>query len=197
MKLICHRGIYENNIKENTLESIIKGFNDDKYDGVEFDVRVSLDGVFFLYHDLFYKGKLVSKMKFNELPRYIPTLESVLKINTNKIFLIEIKNIDGHENDFIKILNKYKNKNIYIMSFDTKLISSFTKKNINFKLGVLNYLLNSKEISNLDFICLLNRVITDDIILLLKQKNIEIFSYGILKKNSVGNKNIYYIIDEN
>lgn len=197
MKLIVHRGIYEKKVKENTLEGIIKGFNDDKYDGVEFDVRVSLDGVFFLYHDFLYKGKLVSKMNYNELPKYIPTLESILSINTKKIFLLEIKNIDGYQKEFIKLLNKFKNKNIYIMSFDSKLINSFAKLNLDFKVGVLNYLLNSNDITNLDFICLLNRIITDDIINLLKQKNIEVFSYGIFKKNIKMNKDIYYIVDDN
>ena len=93
MKLISHRGLFDENIKENTIESIIKAFNNKKYIGVEFDLRVTKDGKFIIYHDPILNGKLINNTNFNELPRYIPKLEQILKINTNKIFFISIKNI--------------------------------------------------------------------------------------------------------
>ena len=97
MKLIKHRGLHNDQIKENTFDAILLAFKSDKYIGVEFDVRETIDHEFVIYHDPFYKDKLISDLNYNALPKYIPKLDDILKIKTNKIFLIEIKNIKSFD----------------------------------------------------------------------------------------------------
>lgn len=192
-KLICHRGIHNEIIKENTYDSIYLALNSDKYIGVEFDIRITKDKKFILWHDPTYKGKLISNLKLKELPKYVTRLEKVLKIPTNKIFLIEIKNIGNEYNEFIKILEKSKDKNIYVMSFSVSKIKNIDIDSRTYKIGVLNYILNTTEyFKKLDFICILNSFINS--FLLEKLKNYEIISYGLVNARKF--PNISYIIDD-
>ena len=191
-KLIKHRGYHDKFIMENSYEGISIALNDDKYVGVEFDVRETLDNELIIYHDSLYNNKLISKTLYKELPKYVPKLWDILKINSNKIFLIEIKNIENNYHQFINLLNKYKDKNIYVMSFSNNAIKRVDIKERNYKIGILNYVLNTnKDISNLDFICILNSLINDEILNVLK--NYEIFSYGLFEKKK--GKKIFYIVD--
>ena len=192
-KLIKHRGINNKYIKENTYEGILKALESDNYIGVEFDVRSTLDNEFIIYHNPVYNSKLISATKYEELARYIPKLEDILKIDSNKIFLIEIKNINNNYDKLIKLLNKYSNKNIYVMSFSFNIIKKLNISNRHYKLGILNYILNTNnEYNILDFIAILNTFITDE--LLLKLSNYKIFSYGLFEKKKY--TNIYYITDK-
>lgn len=189
--LISHRGIATNNIKENTFEAIKNALEDDNYMGVEFDIRETLDSEFILFHNNLYNDKLIYKTKYNELPKYVPKLEDVLKINSNKIFLIEIKNISNFDK-FINLIQKYCNQKIYIMSFSNKIIEKIAKEDRCYKIGVLNYVFNTTNfIKKLDFVGILNSLLNDDTIINLKNK--EIFSYGVFKKMKY--KNVYYIVD--
>ena len=192
-KLISHRGLYNKEVKQNSLEAIKNALLSDNYVGVEFDVRETLDNEIIIYHDSFYNNKLISNTYYKELPKYVPKLETILKIKSNKIFLIEIKNIKNNYNKFINILNKYKDKNIYVMSFSNKAIEKVNNEDRNYKIGILNYVLNTnKNILNLDFVCILNSLLKDDF--LNKLNKLEIFSYGIFNKKSL--ENIYYIVDK-
>lgn len=195
MKLICHRGIHNKDIKENTLESIKNALNSDKYMGVEFDIRTTKDNEFIVYHDPLYNGELISNINYLELPKYIPKLEYILNIDTNKILLVEIKNIKGNINKFVELLNKYNNKNIYVMSFNSKLMNKISNMDISFKTGVLNYILNTMDMTKLDFICMLDTLLNEDLISIVKSYNKEVMSYGIINKNNIGKSNIYYIVD--
>lgn len=192
-KLIAHRGIHNENIKENSYDGILKALESDKYIGVEFDVRVTFDNEIILYHDSYYNNKLVRNTYYKEMPKYVVRLQDILKINSNKIFLIEIKNIENNYDKFIKLLNKYKNKNIYVMSFSNKVIDKINISNRKYKIGVLNYVLNTNlNIKKLDFVAILNNLLNES---LIKELNdLEIFSYGIIKKKNY--KNVYYIIDK-
>ena len=191
-KLIAHRGICDKDVKQNSLASIKRALLNDKYVGVEFDVRETLDNEIILYHDAFYNNKLISNTYYKELPKYVPKLETILKIKSDKIFLIELKNIKNNYNKFINILNKHKNKNIYVMSFSNKVIEKVNIEDRKYKIGILNYVLNTnKSTLNLEFICILNSLIKNDIV--NKLKDLEIFSYGLFDKKSL--KNIYYIVD--
>ena len=129
-KLNAHRGMYDKNIKENSYIAIKNALESDEYVGVEFDIRETLDNEIILYHDAYYNNKLVSKTYYKEMPKYVIRLQDILKINSNKIFLIEIKNIDNYDK-FMKILSKHKNKNIYVMSFSNKVIE-FSKLDAEF-----------------------------------------------------------------
>ena len=192
-KLISHRGLYNKDVKENSFDAIKNALLNDNYMGVEFDVRETLDNEIILYHDAFYNNKLISNTLYKELPKYVAKLENILKIKSNKIFLIEIKNIKNNYQKFIDILNRNKEKNIYIMSFSNKVIEKINIKDRSYKIGVLNYVLNTnKNILNLDFVGILNSLLKDDI--KNKLKELEIFSYGLFNKKNY--KDVYYIVDE-
>ena len=190
-KLIKHRGISNNKIKENTYDAISKALNDNKYVGVEFDVRETIDNEFIIYHDPLYNGKLISQMTFNELPRFMPKLKTILKINSNKIFLIELKNISSYQK-FYNLLEKYPTKKLYVMSFSNRLINNVNLDNRHYKIGILNYVLNtSLDIKRLDFVAILNSLLNKSIINNLK--GLEIFSYGLFEKKDYDE--VYYIVD--
>lgn len=191
-KLISHRGSYNKNIKENSFSAIINAFKNDKYVGVEFDVRVTQDNEFILYHNAIYNNKLIKNTTYKELPKYVPKLEKILKIHSNKIFLIEIKNVNNQYEKLFKLLNKYKDKNIYVMSFSKNIIKKLNKKERTFKLGLLNYVFNTDDsLENLDFVGILNSLIND--LTIKKLSKLEIFSYGIFEQKKY--EDIYYITD--
>ncbi len=190
-KLIKHRGIHNKNIKENSYDAILKALKSDKYMGCEFDVRETFDHEFIINHDALYDGKLIENLNYNELPKYMPKLSDILKINSNKIFLIEIKNINSFAK-FMNLLNKYQNKKIYVMSFSSNLINKINVPHKTYKIGILNYVLNTNEDSkNYDFIAILNSLLNDKIIRILNNK--EIFSYGLFEKMNY--EKVYYITD--
>lgn len=191
-KLIRHRGIVDDNTQENSYDAIKKALACDKYVGVEFDVRATKDNELILFHDPVYNNKLISETYYKELPKYVPRLQDILKINSTKIFLIEIKNIENNYNKFINILNGFADKNIYVMSFSEKVINKINYSKRNYKLGVLNYILNTTtSLKNLDFIGILNSLIDKSLINTLN--GIEIFSYGLLE--NLKYKEVYYIVD--
>ncbi|MBR1413888.1 MAG: glycerophosphodiester phosphodiesterase [Bacilli bacterium] len=198
MKFIAHRGITSESIKENTIESIKQAIDDNRFVGFEFDVRITKDNVFVLCHDPIYKGKLIKYTNYKELKKYkIPRLIDILKLNTDKIFLIEIKDYDIDLEKLTNMLNKYQNKKLYLMSFSKTFLHKIYKYKPKCKLGVLNYIFNSEDnYQEYDFICLINGVATDKLINYFKCRNIEIFIYGIIDKSKLINKNVYYIIDE-
>ena len=196
MKYIAHRGVWNKKKEQNTLTSFLLAIKDERFIGFELDVRMNKEKDFFIYHDYLYKGSPIKTYDSKFLKdNNIPTLESILKLNHNKIILIEIKDYDLDVNKFITLLNKYKNEKIYIMSFNNKVIEKIFKKTKNYKLGVLDYIINSQINYSYDFICLLNSTITEKIISKYHSNTIEVFSYGILNKDEMKYKNIKYIID--
>jgi len=196
---IAHRGLVKNGIKENSIEAFKAAIDSNKYCGFELDVRVTKDKVYVIYHDMLFKGKLVNNVLYKEFKKeHIPKLSDVLKLNTDKIIMIEIKDFNIDVIKLSKILNKFNNKNLYISSFNNKILLKLKPYLNNIKIGSLNYILNSLDnYSSYDFICIINYLITPKIIEYFKANNIELFSYGISNKNNIKYKNIFYIIDEN
>lgn len=194
-KLIKHRGKNSKIIKENTYEAIKIALEDNKYLGVEFDIRETKDGEFVIYHNPILNNKLISNYLYRELPKFIPRLKDILNINSSKIFLIEIKNITNIDK-FINLLKKYKDKNIYVMSFSNSIINKINKSNKTYKVGVLNYVLNTNnDIKKLDFLVILNSILDENI--MSRLKGLEIFSYGVLESiEEYKYNNVYYIIDD-
>jgi len=194
---IAHRGKKSIMIKENTIESFKMAIEDNLYSGFELDIRESLDKEFMVIHDFFFNGNLVSKIDSKELEKYnIPRLSKVLELDTNKIILIEIKNKDIDIVRLNNLLNKYSNKNIYVMSFYNEVIKNLLSLEHTYKGGILNYIFNSEiSYNEYDFICLLNNSITSNLIDYFKKRKIEVFSYGIIKKIDYQD-DIYYIIDK-
>lgn len=194
-KLIKHRGKSSKIIKENTYEAIKLALDDNKYLGVEFDIRETKDHEFIIYHNPILNNKLISSYLYRDLPKFISRLKDILNINSSKIFLIEIKNITSIDK-FINLLKKYKDKNIYVMSFSNSIINKINKSNKTYKVGVLNYVLNTNnDIKKLDFLVILNSILDENI--MSRLKGLEIFSYGVLESiEEYKYNNVYYIIDD-
>ena len=194
---IAHRGAVTKTKKENTISSFFNAINNDFYEGFELDIRVSKDQKIVVCHDPFVDGLLVSQTNYNKLKKYgIPLLADVLKLPTDKIILIEIKNFAMDINMLKNLLAKYPYKNIYIMSFSKKPIKKLMADKGNYKLGVLNYVLNSdSNYETYDFIVLLNFTLTAELISYFKKNKKTIFVYGIGKKIDLLDKDIYYIVD--
>ncbi|MFR5856426.1 MAG: glycerophosphodiester phosphodiesterase [Bacilli bacterium] len=189
-KFIAHRGIWNDLVKDNSYEALYNGLMSSQYIGIETDLRVTKDNIFILHHNALYNGKLIKNLLYNELEDIVK-LEEILKINTNKIILIEIKDFNININRLIKLLDKYK-RNVMLMSFDTNIINKIKKLNIKYKLGVLNYIINSDSEYNFDFICILDILNKKVIIDSFKKRKIEVLIYGVIdiKEDSI------YIIDD-
>ena len=92
MNLIAHRGLYNNKSEQNTMKSFINSINNPNYVGFECDIRQTKDKKFIINHDAFINDKLIFNTNYNELKMYnIAKLSDILKLNTNKIILIEVK----------------------------------------------------------------------------------------------------------
>lgn len=192
---IAHRGLVKDGVVENTIPAFLGAIKSDKYVGFELDVYTSKDKEFVIYHDPLIDGKLIWKVSYKELrEKGVIRLVDVLRLNTNKIILIEIKDINIDIDKFSKLLNKYKDKNIYVMSFFNSVIRKF--KNPTFKVGVLNYLLNSTTEYTYNFIGILYDVATKHMINSFRKLNIEVFLYALSKKDKYIFDDVYYIIDD-
>lgn len=196
MKFIAHRGLRENYIKENTIAAFENAINNEFVSGFELDIRQTKDKCFVVNHNAFIGKDLISRKRFSYLKnKYkLPSLNDVLKLETEKLILIEIKDYFFNYRKFINIINKVTNKKIYIMSFHNKVIHKLKKYKVKAKLGILNYVLNSEE--EYDFICLLDNLSTKQIIDYYQAKNIEVFIYGIInKEKDIYYKDTFYIVD--
>lgn len=194
--LIAHRGLVKKGITENTLPAFLEAINSPKYTGFELDIYTSKDNVFVVHHDPLISGKFIWNQTYKELRKKgVIKLVDVLRLKTDKIVLIEIKDVNIDIVRFSKLLAKYQDKNIYVMSFFNSVIKKF--KNPSFKVGVLNYVLNSKAEYTYDFIGILYPIANDHMIASLKESNIEVFLYGISKNDPLLWDDVYYIVDEN
>ena len=171
---IAHRGLVEKGITENTIPAFLKAINDDLYAGFELDIYTSKDKVFVVHHDPIVNGKFIWNQSYKELKKKgVVRLIDVLRLNTDKIILIEIKDINIDIDKLSKLLNKYQDKKIYVMSFFNSVIRQF--KNQKFKIGILNYVLNSTIEYTYDFIGILYNVATEYMINSFQKLNIEVF----------------------
>ena len=194
---IAHRGKVSASSKENTLESFKKAIDDNKYQGFELDVRTTKDKELIVFHDFFNNANLINKTMKNDLDKDICLLEDVLKLDTDKIILIEIKEKDIDVNKLNGLLLKYFKKNIYVMSFYKEPIKKLLQLNPIYKCGILNYLFNSEiSYNEYDFIVLLDKTLTANLISYFQSRKLEVFSYGITKNNFLYPSNVYYIVDD-
>lgn len=199
LKLIAHRGLRTKEIKENTIEAFENAIKNDKISGFEFDIRKTIDNQFVVHHNAFVKMDLIERKTYRYLKKKynLPLLTDVLKLNTDKIMLVEIKDAHLPYRKLIKILNQYRNKNIYVMSFHNKVIEKLKKKGVYVKLGVLNYILNSESDYDLDFICLLNNLTTPHLIKEYQKRNVEVLLYGVINEDDdLWYEDGTYIVDE-
>ena len=195
--LIAHRGKVDSIMKENTIEAFKAAINDKKYGGFELDIRETKDKKIVVVHDFVVDNKLIKRVNYKELERYnIPLLESVLKLDTEKIIMIEIKDPNMDIEALRKLLEKYQDKKIYLMSFYNNVIKEFLKLSHTCKCGILNYGFNHEYSYNeYDFICILDFSLTDNIIEYFRRRKIEVFSYGLLTNKLNIKEYVNYIID--
>ena len=202
MRYIIHRGITSNNIKENTYLSIRNALYDKEALGVEFDIRLTKDKKIVLSHDSMINLNYIENMNYRDIIKYknITTLDKVLDINSNKIFLIDIKTNNNYQEFskvLIKYLSNYKDKNIYLASFDRKIIN-ILKKNLSNKMGYISFIYkkNNNKIELINYKMISNKRIK-------RIKNKELFLWTIhttIEEKEIINKfsniNKYYIIKD-
>jgi glycerophosphoryl diester phosphodiesterase len=132
MLIIAHRGHRKG--PENSISAILLAKkHHDIYDGVEFDVRSSKDGKFFLLHDKTLHrttsmNGLISGKHSNELSRCVlangerlPSLDKALSSlrGYRKPVFLEMKS-PGNEKDLAKLLKKHRIKNLILdTTFDS------------------------------------------------------------------------------
>ena len=109
---IAHRGKVTSNVNENTISAFQNAIYDNNYQGFELDIRTTKDKKFVVVHDFFSDGNLISKTNYQDLNKDIPLLEDVLKLPTNKIILIEIKEKDIDIFKLNLLLEKFKIQNL-------------------------------------------------------------------------------------
>jgi len=199
MQLIAHRGLYNSDIKENTLEAFLNAINNN-YDGIELDIRYTKDKEIVVIHDSFInrtsdgKGK-VSNYNYKELKKYnfgskkvkskIPRLKDVLNNINNKIIFIELKE-KINSDDLKRVLDLNNSNDYYIFSFNKKYINDI---NFNVKKGLINYVFNSgNDINKYDFLLVLEDVLNDNILKHLNNKNIEVVIYNTRNNIKLKNK---------
>lgn len=190
---IAHRGLYGDNIKENTIKAFDNAFNNG-YEGIEFDVRLTKDKIPVILHDSFLSRVfgvrgLLWNYTYQELldnKIEIPKFEDVISRYNNKVMIIELK----EKIDITKYIKDKRNL-YYISSFNYDYISYLNKSGY-YKLGVINYILNSGiDYSKIDFIMVLDSIYNKK---LFKLKDIEIIIYGIIGNINSYNKELKYIV---
>ncbi len=193
-KLIAHRGKYNNIVGENTYLSMVNAFNDVNYVGVELDVRLTKDNYLVVIHDSTINRtsngsghvndmtlKQLKKFNFGSKNFYqtIPTLEQILDINSKKLYLIELK-CNNNEKKMVtcllKVLEKYKYLNIYICSFNKKVLHLLKKS--NFKIGKLIFTSWFMG-KNFDFWGIYKYGLNDKLLRKIKKMNKELFIWTV------------------
>lgn len=209
MYLIAHRANNNHGISENSLPAILNVLEKNYIDGIEIDVRITKDKRLVLIHDpvidfVSNGSGIVSYMNLIDLQKYkygkgeekIVTLDEVLStINTNKIILIELKEMGNNYidlvNETIKLLNKYHKLNIFISSFNYLLLTYLKSNYPSVKCGlIIGYGINTLRINNkFDFNIVSNKYINK-----INKKDYN-FVFGI-KEDVSKFKNYMYLITD-
>ncbi len=199
MKYIIHRGITSKDIKENSYTAIKKALKDKESIGVELDIRLTKDHKIVLSHNSLINLNVIEETNYSDLIKnnYLTTLDKILDIDTNKIFLIDIKTNNNYKvfsDILMNTINKY-NKNIYLASFDKNIIKYIKSK---YKKGIITLLYRR---NNYNFIITNYKLISNNKIKKIKDK--EIFLWTIHNnneleeiKNKFSNIDDYYIIKD-
>ncbi|NLL02249.1 MAG: glycerophosphodiester phosphodiesterase family protein [Mollicutes bacterium] len=190
MHFIAHRGLYNNEIGENTLSAIDNAFQNGYY-GVEIDLRKTKDNKVVIIHDPFISRVsngigLVNQLTYQELLKYnfgkktierIPLLSEVINRYENRFFILELK-----EKILISELNLNDQNTYYISSFNIDYINNIPKST-QYKKGIINYLFNKNiNLKSIDFIMILDTFINDEIYKFYNNNGIEVLVYGVGKK---------------
>ena len=150
MLIIAHRGAC-NKLPENS-KAAIRLAASQKFDGIEFDVRMTKDKYFLVIHDAKLNrmtnsiGRISKKYLDNVKTvklrngEFIPTLDDVLKLlskdklDYKKDIFVEIKD-SGHEKDILALIKKYSlQKQVVITSFSFRSLHKIRMYDKNIRL---------------------------------------------------------------
>ena len=150
MKCIIHRGITSNRNKDNSYIAIKRAILDKESIGVEFDIRLTKDNKIVLSHDSVIGINYIENMYYRDIIKYkyLTTLDKILDIDTDKILLIDIKVNNNYKllGDILLDIINNSNKNIYLMSFNKKIIKYLNKKT-KYKKGIITFFYRYKKLS--------------------------------------------------
>lgn len=219
IKWIAHRGNGVTKYPENSSEALIQALSHPLIDGVELDVRLTKDNEVVIFHDAtlerttnaigFVRDKTWNQLKELTLisEKYhtkISKLSSFLKrVHTSKIILIELKEETGDykilADQVCRILDRYSNLNLYLVSFRADLIKYIEKKYPKYRVSVfVNHFINYKYVhSSLSFQAI-TPALVDDV-----KHTKETFVYAIyhlstvkLVQKKIGNHPVGMITDQ-
>ena len=130
MEIVAHRGLVQDNIKENSLDSV-KNALKYKINVLEIDLRKTKDNQIVLHHNREFiignQGYYIDQLTLKELKQLIniTPLDEIFKIwGKNKIFL-DIK-VTGAEQEILNLIKKHKmEKYVVIDSFLPKVTKKF------------------------------------------------------------------------
>lgn len=192
MKVIAHRGITSDNIRENSYLAIKRALKDKNIDGVELDIRMTKDKKIVLNHGPNIGFNYIENMNYIDIikEKYITTLDKVLSINTDKILFIDIK-VNHNYKKFADLIIKelsLTNKNIYLASFNKNIIK-YLKRKTKHKVGLISfyYRRNSFKFCALNYISVSSKK--------LGKITKEIFLWTINKNNLQYVKNKFLKLD--
>lgn len=215
--LIVHRALNNEKYKENTKEAIIDAFENKNIEGIEIDIRLTKDKKLVIIHDStinrtsngngFVKNMTLKQLKkFNfgtkNNPSKIITLKEVLELLPNdKILLIELKCTENeleYINIFYPVIKNYINKNIYVMSFNEKIIEKLKGLHPEIKCGLLmSKIINKKYLSkDFNFIAISSYSVNE-----VKNYNKTLFVWALASKKRYKElekqlkNDTYYIVD--
>jgi glycerophosphoryl diester phosphodiesterase len=89
-EIFAHRGLHAKE-RENTMAAFEAARNQGA-DGVEFDVRRTLDGALVVHHDPVCEGLDIGQTRQRDLPSYVPTLDDAMQACEGLNVNVEIKN---------------------------------------------------------------------------------------------------------
>jgi glycerophosphoryl diester phosphodiesterase len=93
--VFAHRGSTETGCVENTLDAFAEARRLGA-DGVELDVRLTVDGALAVHHDAVIEGLgPISELSVADLPAHVPLLVQALAVSEGMVVNVEIKNASG------------------------------------------------------------------------------------------------------
>ena len=97
-QIYAHRGLHVHE-RENTAAAFA-GAVELGVDGVELDVRSTLEGVVVVHHDAALRGRRVALTPREKLPPYVPTLAEALRVCRGIAVNVELKNSPEEGEDY-------------------------------------------------------------------------------------------------
>ncbi len=219
IKWIAHRGNGVTKYPENSCEALMQALSHPMIDGVELDVRLTKDHEVIIFHDAtlermsdgigFVKDKTWKELKQLTLisGKYhtkISKLSSFLKrVHTSKIILIELKEETGDykilADKVCRILDRYSNLNLYLVSFRVNLMKYIEKKYPKYRAGVfVNHFINYKYVHSSFSFQAVTPVLVDNVNMRKETFVYAIYHLSTVKsvQKKIGNHQVGMITDQ-